>query len=864
MPTLRDAINKPPPHTKMGSVAILTLLLAATASVLLYSAIQFSDQLARTRAAASDSRVWSVGQVEVDYTNLRYKLLEFNDRVGRASSDIEELKLAFDIFLSRISIVSIIIDQPDMPQSVKSDLTKVIDVSQKLTRIFDNLDFSDTNALARFQIEIAAMSANVRQITLGALMHYVDQAESSRAEETVLWARMRATTISLLSIMAAAMLLTVRIRRQISKQIRGLQSASDNILMVYEASMISVIVTDCSGNITLFNKSAELLFGWSEACVKGCNIADTVMPEHLRAAHRAASARYRETGRDLILEGGPTKTLGLCADGRQVPIEVSMRANRDMNGHKTVVAFIRDISEQLAQEADLREARDQARHHAEAKSMFLATMSHEMRTPLHGLLASLELIDDQELRMPARNLLHTARECGMRSLQQVNDVLQVTEVSEVEEPVVPMDPTKVIGAIVEELNNLAVERDNQMQIVITGEKAGQKWLAKPKTFTRVMYNLIGNAIKFTHGGTVKIALDFVSGTSNNTMLHVEVVDTGIGIAVDDCARVFEPFFTSSLSDTHNHRNHTGLGLAIAHIGVQKMAGNLSLISEVGVGSRFFFAIPLLAVTEDTISFTDSENTPESTGFGLHCLVTDDNIVNLRLTAQMLRKIGCSVDEAQSGRDAVDLAFATAYDIVFMDMNMPGGLSGYQATDLIRKSGCSKDVVIVALTADTTLHDKAKLESYQMNMVLHKPFNGNDLKNILATVVPKQQTVASMANSSASESEHNMETQPDFEDLFELIGRASAGKLLVAVQNDIDDAIQSVSNPSSETIDKLHRAIGSTAAVGLLKLSQLLRQAENHMHSSPSGGFSDIVAALQDAVEDARFRILLVLNADINH
>jgi PAS domain S-box-containing protein len=854
MALLRQFINQSTRLNSIFTAPLLVALLGVTLAVLLYTATQFHLQLEKTRVAASDSRVWSVVQIEVDHQNLLFRIAEYQNQVSSPAYTAvlaDAVVVAFDIFFSRTSIISVILDTKEMPENLRLKVAELVRSRDALADIFDKLDFTDPAAVMQVQAGIAALDEPIRQMSLEALDHFVEQAQTARSQEAVLWSRVLATNIALLFLMSGAIFLAFRLRKQMGRQFRDLQNATDNIRMVYESATLAVVICDCNGNVLLFNPEAQSLFGRSEEDMLGRSISDTIIPKHLRAAHLKGMDHYKKTGQGKLVDAGPVQTVGLRADGSEVSIELSLRASRDISGQATHIAFIRDISEQLAHEQILQDAMEEARLHAEAKSMFLATMSHEMRTPLYGLLASLDLVDDEDIKPSSRELIQTARNCGLRSLEQINDVLQISQMEEVSEPLTAHAPKAVVRKIFDELSPLAVEHNNQLLLNVSGAPTDQLWMGKPRVFLRVMYNLISNAIKFTHNGTVMVNLEFSSTDAENKTLHVTVQDSGIGISRENCVQIFDPFFTTGQPQGGAFKHHTGLGLPIAQKGVTALGGVLAVSSKLGQGTSFFFDIPLALAPDTVAECTQAEN-EITTGYSdLKCLVVDDNTVNLSLTAQTIRKMGCNVQTASSGLDAVDLCADTAFDIIFMDMNMPGGINGAEATNMIRAASRCQQAVVVALTANTTFEWPESSSAGMMNFVMHKPIEKGALRRMLSKVSISGAKEADILFDAKADEHDATESEFDFDELVEFIGEASALKLLSCVGEDIREASDTLLNPSPHTPDILHRAIGSTAAIGFGELSKLLRQAEDQAREGNIDDSPDLINKINKSIANAK-------------
>jgi CheY-like chemotaxis protein len=423
--------------------------------------------------------------------------------------------------------------------------------------------------------------------------------------------------------------------------------------------------------------------------------------------------------------------------------------------------------------------------------------------------------------------------------------------NEVQEPIALIDPPALVTDILKELRALAIDHENHLVMNITGAVPKQLWLGHPKTFVRVMYNLIGNAIKFTHQGNVTISLTFTPDLPRGATLLVDVTDTGVGIAAEDCKQIFEPFFTATENRADGAKNHTGLGLAIAKMGTEKMSGRLNVSSKMGHGSSFFFEIPLMAAPasntqEPTLAPFDTDHQ-----FDMACLVVDDNQVNLDLTAQMLRKIGCKVLIAGNGGEAIKLCRDNDFDVVFMDLNMPGGLSGTEATHVIRSSGNCSGATIIALTADTTFQGPDVLAAAKFDLVLHKPVDVDDLVSTLNKVNLRRKAGATNDQSKGPTTPFKPSEKGRFDQLFELVGEAHALKLLAGVQDDINAVTKAIVQLGPNAADQLHRAIGSTAAIGLVQLSKSLRETEDLVRNGELNQPSQQFASLHKHIADAQ-------------
>lgn len=293
----------------------------------------------------------------------------------------------------------------------------------------------------------------------------------------------------------------------------------------------------------------------------GQTIGELMVPDHLRAQHEEGMRRFKATGKKKVVGAGAVRMDARRPDGSDFQAEISIAADTDFDGKPILIGFIRDISDLVVAENKLREARDDAERHADAKTMFLATMSHEMRTPLHGITASLELIGADRLTPEDRDLLRTALACSDRALEQVNNVLDITRLGECSDEGETFNPAMIARNIAGSLSPLARKRGNLLELQITGAGAEATYMGSPRAFSQALYNLVGNALKFTSAGRVDLELAFVDADKETGKVTVRVVDNGPGIAAEDHERIFQEFETGRPGELFGPQG-TGLGLSI--------------------------------------------------------------------------------------------------------------------------------------------------------------------------------------------------------------------------------------------------------------------------------------------------------------
>ena len=406
----------------------------------------------------------------------------------------------------------------------------------------------------------------------------------------------------------------------------------------------------------------------------------------------------------------------------------------------------RAIRERTQELENAKAAADQERERAEAasraKSDFLANMSHEIRTPMNGILGIADLLFGTELTEEQHSDLGTLRSSAEWLLTILNDIL---DFSKIEAGKLLLDPVEfnlrdVVSGAIGTLKSEAKRKGLQLSYAIS-PNVPEELLGDAIRLRQVILNLLGNALKFTHAGQISVEVNASSAQPSSRQVEVcfKVSDTGIGIPLKHQQAIFAAFTQADTSTTRNYGG-TGLGLAICTRLIQLMNGRIWVESQENAGSQFHFTVLFEAVEQQPLAYPIEKpalptSSPVTVALPqLRVLIADDNAINRKVAEKLIRRAGHQVVAVESGAEALKALEVGRFDVIFMDVQMPG-MDGFEATAAIRRSelGTSAHQLVIAMTAHAMTGDRERCLAAGMDGYLPKPIRAEQIAETLAAI-----------------------------------------------------------------------------------------------------------------------------------
>lgn len=817
-------------------LAILGLI-ALSFAIVIALVIQLQSELHRLQEAPVDSLQWNVTQLELDVVRLE---AEAEIASLRPNADLTPLRSRFDLFYSRVTTVleGEMFSRLGLVETVAPMQARMHGFLQATVPLIDGDDASLRAALPGIVASASALRKDLRSMTIQVIDVNAALQDARRASFTDILSRIGLASLVLIGLLLALLGLVITINRQADRRTREVQRISARLEATVGTSLDGVIVAGMDGCIIDYNAAAETIFGFSRDEAVGQPLASLIIPPQHRAAHDAGMARMRETGLKRVVDAGRIRITALRKSGQEFPVELSIASSDGPDG-MIFIAYLRDISDAQEAEAALVAARDKAQAAEQTKTNFIAVMSHEMRTPLNGVIGALEVLGHSPLDARQQEFLALAHTSAQQLLHHVKDVLDISrvEAGHTRLQVDRFDLAALISSVVDPLRPEASKKGLGLRVHLLDDFPSLR--GDPFRIGQVLQNFVSNAIKFTNQGQITIEAEMNGLTPDRTEVELRVIDTGIGIAEADQDRIFEDFVMVDPSYGRSVGG-TGLGLAISRRLSRAMGGEVGVESLPGEGSCFWLRLPLDFDRSDSLppAAADPAIAPAP---GLDVLVVEDNETNRIVLDEMLRHLGHRVTLAADGAAGVETARAKRFDVILMDLSMPL-MDGWTAATAIRLGGASQHSRILAVTAHARPEDDQHLAEAGIDGWLMKPVTLAAVQAaLLHHPAPAEDAAAAWAAAPLLDPGRRAELAriADGTGLDRLHGRFRQD--MQATLHALSDGVAAA--PFADLAALAHAGAGAAAVVGAARLGAALRGIEATCTRGDRAALAQQIAAL---------------------
>jgi signal transduction histidine kinase/DNA-binding NarL/FixJ family response regulator len=620
-----------------------------------------------------------------------------------------------------------------------------------------------------------------------------------------------------------------------------------------------IMMVDANRHIQVCNQRVMQQLDLPEALtVSGASFDDVLRWQWQRGEFGQDGSDVETWLRDFVLNGGVSDAEQSYERTRPNGRVIEVRSTPLAGGG--LVRTYTDITSRKATEMILRAARDEADRNARAKSEFLAMMSHEIRSPMNGLLGIVELLRDTALEPEQRRMVELAHASAEALLGTLNGVLDFSkiEAGAVELAPEPVAIRELVRVLVDAVA-LSAGRKGVRLRTRWGADLPEWVIADPVRLRQILGNLLANALKFTPSGSVVLAVSRRISPAGETLLAFAVVDTGIGMPPEVIERLFEPFMQADASTT-KHFGGTGLGLSISRRLARMLGGDIAVTSAPGSGSTFTLTIPLVAMAPATLP-ADAETTAPDDGAlcGLRVLLAEDQAINRWLMQRQFARFDMVLELAENGGQAFAAYQRMEFDLLVTDCHMPG-MDGIELTQCIRSAeaaGGKQRLPILGLTADITEAMRDGCLAAGMDDVVSKPINLHSLAVALRRLMARPSATGDMAASEAAPApiEDVLFDASTYRELFvdapdegtvwingfiEAAGMLN-GRILDCVQREDRETLKATS----------HRLAGTSLSAGALRVGLLARRLEEVAQDATTDSLRDLQEMIAAAFNATR-------------
>ena len=807
-------------------LGLLTILLALMASKL-FSDLQdlsVSDGTTKTR--------WHSSRFETQVADLDSILTE---NIANVDLQRDAIRQKINIVLSKLFVLKndpYLLNFWENPGLGASGLMPLFQFETRLIAIADKPAQITPSDLLDLRDMLRKARPVVRKISLRG----VELAAAQSTRRRMKFARQLTWTggfaIGFLFILASLLLLMDRMLLSAMRRAAALSASSRQLAATVAGSLDAIVIADSFSKIIEYNASAEGVFGWTRKEIIGRTMEDIFLPEGLRDAYKNAMNQPLLQYRSEALYPTRFELSGRRKNGEEFPVELNMTFVK-RNDDAIFMAYIRDVSDRKITEKALIEARDRAESADKAKSQFLAVMSHEMRTPLAGIVGIMDLLKTTKLSQKQDRYIQIATSSSTVLLDHINEALNITriDVGKLELFSQEFNLPDLAETLVEVLEPLSNQKNLDLRLQLANN-IGSNVMGDSHRIRQILTNLLGNSIKFTDQGNINFSITASDGPETS-FVHFIISDTGMGIAPENHQRIFEEFVAITQGDQSQVRGD-GLGLHISRKIARLMGGDVMVKSDIGKGAEFTLSLPLERVSKIDGKVVEPAYFSHKNHQNINTLVVEDNNVNREVLGDMLKGLGHSVNSATNGVEALDCANIQSFDIIFMDINMPV-MDGIETTHRIRAdSKLNSKACIVGLTAHGSDEFGEEAQQAGMDNFFTKPIRLEALRKIISDIVSNDQFVVID------------DFSPVLTELFETLGREKVLRIGEKFFEELDVFIQqSIDGVFAEDhvalVEATHKMKGAAVLLGQNVLETPLDQLECH---TLEGDVTDLTNSIQ--------------------
>jgi len=789
--------------------------------VLTFLVVEVLAQIEEIRSASEDNVEWNINQLEIETLKLQ---LAVGDYLAAGSENTDDLKLRFDIYYSRIGIISgghmadLIVRN-----GYVENLAKIRAFAEETAVIIDG----PTEQLVQFLPDLAGQLPEQRKaarvISLGLLSNMAVKTDSQRAKLGYLLGATAITTVLMFIVLGASLAVIIRLYFQSIARKLEVDFTVARLDATINATKDAVLVLGHDNCILEAGGAFETLFKDRKTKVRGkplqSILVDRGMKNIVLNQTSETTQAISEKRRTATLKG-----IGRRQDGTRFPVEYSFQSVI-VNQTNCIVMFITDVAEQVQDKSNLVEARNKAQAAAQEKSRFIGIISHEMRTPLNGVLGSLEVIEAEKLSNKQIRFLGVAKRSSTRLLGLVEKVLSV---SQLESRKTILKPTtfcvnKFLEKLKDDYQFEAANSKNKMEIS-TSNTTNLQVFGDTEILGHIVGNLLSNALKFTDQGSIKISanIEESSRQPGALFLVISVKDNGCGISSENLDKIFEDF-VSIPGVGGKTISGTGLGLGIAQRLADFAGGWIDVESTLNLGSVFTLHFPVgsrrfTCLDTEEISASSGHEQPENAP--LNILVAEDDEISRTIFEEQIRTLGHTPQMVVDGVQCVQSAVKTCFDAILMDFSMPN-MDGLEAARRIRASGASKNTPIIGISANRTDDIRTKTRDSGINFLLSKPVSKNALQEALLTI-------SELAGSDGTEPILDKTVIADVLDVLGVEKSRQQARQFIATTDQFFAELDRYdwSDSATEFATSSHKTAGRAALMGARKLAEVLSELED--------------------------------------